>query len=77
LFTGNTLSAKIGLAAEYKWNSKVSVGVGGDFIWALLKKASIETRGSNDYSSSTEDQELSDPMNLSRIDYSIVLRYKF
>lgn len=55
----------------------MSVGVGGDFIWALLKKASIETRGSNDYSSSTEDQELSDPMNLSRIDYSIVLRYKF
>ena len=77
LFTGNTFSAKFGLNAEYRVDSKVSVGLGGSYVWALLKKASFESRGSNNHSSSSENEELSPAMDLSRIDYSIVLRYKF
>jgi hypothetical protein len=77
LLTGNTLSAKLGLTAEYRLNRNVSVGLGGDLIWALLKKASFESKGTNNSSSSSENQELTNAMNLSRIDYSFVLRYHF
>ncbi|MBP1675816.1 MAG: hypothetical protein H6Q20_375 [Bacteroidetes bacterium] len=77
LLTGNTLSAKLGLNAEYKLLPHVSVGVGGSFIWASLKKANIESRASNNSSSSAYNQELTNAFNLSRIDYSLVLRYQF
>jgi len=77
LMTGNALSAKFGLTAEYRVNHDVSVGVGGNYIWCLLKKASFESRGPNNTSSTTKNQELPDAMNLSRIDYSLVLRYHF
>jgi len=77
LMTGNSLSAKFGLTAEYRVNRDVSVGVGGNYIWCLLKKASFESRGPNNTSSTTKNQELPDAMNLSRIDYSLVLRYHF
>ncbi len=77
LLTGTSLSAKLGLTAEYKLYRNVSVGLGGDYIWSLLKKASFESKGSNNTSSSTQNQELTKAMNLSRIDYSFVLRYHF
>lgn len=77
LFTGNSLSAKLGLIAEYRLYRNVSVGLGGDFIWCSLKKAKFESRGSNDNNSSTQNQELANALNLSRIDYSFVLRYHF
>lgn len=77
LFTGKSFSAKLGLTAEYKLLKFLSVGLGGDFIWCSLKKASFEAKGSNNYSTSSDDQELTKPMNLSRIDYSFVLRFHF
>jgi hypothetical protein len=77
LLTGNSFSGKLGLTAEYRLFEAVSVGLGGDFIWCSLKKASFESKGSNNYSSSSDKQELSNPMKLSRIDYSFVLRYYF
>jgi len=77
LFTGNALAAKFGLSAEYRLFGNVSVGISGDYIWCSLKKASLESRGSNNESTSTENQELTKVMNLSRIDYSFVLRYYF
>ena len=75
LLTGNSLSAKLGLTAEYRLNRNLSVGLGGDYLWSLLKKASFETRGPNNTSSSTKNQKLPNAMNLSRIDYSLVLRF--
>lgn len=77
LLTGNTLSAKLGLTAEYRLDRKLSVGLGGDFIRGVLKKASFESKGSNNYNYSVQDQKLPQAMNLSRIDYSFVLRYQF
>ena len=77
LMTGNSLSAKFGLTAEYRLDHNISIGVGGDYLWCSLKKASFESKGSNNYSSSSDKQELSNPMKLSRIDYSFVLRYYF
>lgn len=77
LFSSNTLSAKLGLAAEYRLNANVSVGVGGDFIWGSLKKASFESRGPSNSSTSVDNQEIPNAMNVSRIDYSFVLHYHF
>lgn len=77
LLTGNSFSGKLGFAVEYKLLANVSVGLGGDFIWGLLKKASLESKGTNTNYYSINDQELSNPMKLSRIDYSFVLRYNF
>lgn len=77
LLTGNSFSAKFGLTAGYRLSESVSFGLGGDFIWCTLKKASFESRGSDDYSYSSGKEELSDPLKLSRFDYSFVLRYCF
>lgn len=77
LLTGISLAAKLGLSAEYSLSRKVSVGLGGDFIWCSLKKATMESKGPNNTGSSTENQELPNALNLSRIDYSLVLRYHF
>jgi len=77
LLTGNSFSAKFGLTAVYRLSESASVGLGGDFIWCSLKKASYESKGSDEYSNSSGEEELSDPLKLSRIDYSFVLRYCF
>lgn len=77
LFTGNSLAAKFGLTAEYRLFRNISVGLGGEYIWCSLKRGSYESRGSNNTSSSFENQKLTNAMNLSRIDYSFVLRYHF
>jgi len=76
LLTGISLASKLGISAEYRLCRKVSVGIGGDFIWCSLKKANYEEKGPNN-SSSVNNQELTNAMHLSRIDYSIVLRYHF
>lgn len=77
LLTGDSFSAKMGLTAEYRVFKTLSVGLGGNFIWCSLKKASIESKGSNYSSTSSDNQELPYPMKLSRIDYSFVIRYCF
>jgi hypothetical protein len=77
LFTGNSLSAKFGLTAEYRLFRNLSVGLGGDFLWCSLKKAKLESRGPNSNGSPAQNQELPSALNLSRIDYSFVLRTHF
>lgn len=75
LLTGNSFSGKLGLTAEYRLFKDISVGLGGGFIYCSLKKASFESKGSNNTYYSINDQDLSKTMKLSRFDYSFVLRY--
>lgn len=77
LFTGKSLSGKLGLTAEYRLFEDVSVGLGCDFLLCTLKKARFESNELNEYSYSTGTQELTEPIKLSRIDYSFILRYYF
>jgi hypothetical protein len=77
LLTGNSFSGRFGLSIEYRLFKAVSVGLGGDFIWCSLKRASFESKGSNNYNYSVDNQKLSNAMKLSRIDYSFVLCYYF
>jgi hypothetical protein len=75
LLTGNSFSGKLGLSADYRIFKTVSVGLGTDFILGSLKKASIQSKGSNNYNQSYNDQDLSYTMKLSRFDFSFVVRY--
>lgn len=77
LLTGSTFSGKFGLSAEYRLFKSVSVGLGSNFIWGLLKRADFESKGSNNYSNSANNQKLTNAMKVSRIDYSFVLHYNF
>lgn len=77
LLTGNNVGAKLGLSVEYKVLKTISVGAGGDFILCKLMRGSYEFKGSDNNSSSTNNKELVNPMKLSRIDYSFVVRYNF
>jgi len=77
LLTAFSLAAKIGLTAEYRLSRSLSVGMGADFLYGTLKKASIEVRDSKHNNTSLTNQELSKTMNISRLDYSFVLSYQF
>ena len=77
LITGNTFGATFGISAEYKILPFLSVGVGGNFMYGNLSKVSGTNKTS--YSSTTEkftDEKLENPVNLSRIDYSLVVRFQ-
>lgn len=77
LLTGSAFSANLGLALEYQLFPATTVGFGSNFLWSSLKKASFESKGPYNYSNKTENQELTNPINLSRIDFSLVVRYNF
>jgi hypothetical protein len=77
LLTGTSFSGKFGLSAEYRLFQAVSLGLGGDFIWCTIKKASYESKGTNNYNSSKDKEKLENPMKMSRFDYSFVLRFYF
>lgn len=77
LLTGNKFSGKFGLTAEYKILKNLAIGLGCDFIWGTLKKASFDSRGTNNYNYSINKQELANSIKLSRFDYSFVFHYYF
>jgi hypothetical protein len=77
LVTGETFSGKLGITAEYRLFEAVSIGLGSGFSWGKLKKADIKVKGQDDYSYSKKNEELSNAMKLSRIEYSFILRYYF
>lgn len=76
LLTSFSLAAKIGITAEYRLSQNVSVGYGAGFIYGSFKKANLEMRDSNT-SISLKNQELSNALNVSRFDYSLVVRYRY
>lgn len=76
LLTSISFAAKIGLTIDYRLTQNVSVGLGGGLTYGLFKKANLEIRNPNN-SLSFKNQELSQPLDMSRIDYSFVVRYQF
>jgi hypothetical protein len=76
LVTGNAFGATIGLSAEYKILPYLSVGIGGSFLYGNLSKASGEYRTSEGGNMKFSDEELEKSVHLSRIDYSLVVRFQ-
>ena len=76
LVTGNTFGATIGISAEYKILPYLSVGIGGSFLYGSLSKINGEYKNSDSGSGKFAGEKLDNPLNLSRIDYSLVLRFQ-
>ena len=76
LITGNTFGATIGISAEYKILPCLSVGFGGNFLYGNLSKISSEYKDSYGNSGKSTDEKLENPAKLSRIDYSLVIRFQ-
>lgn len=83
LITGETFGASIGLSLEYYLSPIVSIGIGGDFFFGLLKdsEADIEHKSTYDHYYYDYYQpvhyELDNPIKLSRLDYSLSLSFHF
>jgi len=76
LMTGNTFAGTFGISAEYKILPYLSVGIGGSFMYGSLSKASAEYRDSYGNKEKFADEKLENPLKLSRIDYSLVVRFQ-
>jgi hypothetical protein len=77
LTTGKTIGATMGLTAEYFIRPNLSVGVGGSFLYGKLTNVTWEYKNSNGDSEEETHEEMDEPLNLSRFDYSVVLRFHF
>lgn len=76
LMTTSTLAAKAGLTATYRLNHNLSIGLGSSFTYGTFKNANLTIRDPEN-STKYNNQELSKSFNLSRIDYSFVVRYQY
>lgn len=75
LITGNTFGATVGISAEYKLLPYLSIGIGGNFMYGNLSKMNNEYKNSMGEERKIIDQELANFLKVSRIDYSLVLRF--
>ena len=76
LVTGKAFGATAGISAEYYVSPSLSVGLEGSFLCGSLKKVDAEMRDiyGND---KIEDEKLGKAIKISRIDYSLALRFHF
>jgi len=77
LIEGSTLGALLGLSANYSLRPNLTIGAGADFLYGKLKIVDIEYKNSQQDVQSDTDYELPKPLSVSRLNYSIVLRYSF
>jgi len=75
LTTGDTFGATFGISAEYKILPCLSAGIGGSFMYGSLSKISGKYENSMGSQNRTTGHKLKTPFKLSRIDYSLVLRF--
>lgn len=74
LLTYNGFGATFCISAEYKILPYLSVGIGGNFLYGSLIKAGREYKNSYGNTVKITDVKLEKLVNLSRIDYSFVVR---
>lgn len=72
LTTATTFGAKGSLAIDYAFAPHLSAGLAGQFMWAEIHKASFNQSGYK-----TRNEDLESPIDLSHIDYGVVVRYNF
>ena len=75
LITGNTFGATVGISLEYKLLPYFSIGMGGSFMYGKLSKANFEYKDSFGIEEKIPKQELENPLNLSRFDCSLFIRF--
>lgn len=77
LTTGHTFAARFGLSLEYFLSPSLSIGVGGNFLFGLLKKVNKEEFSPYYNSNVTNKIDLRHGLKISRIDYSLGLNFYF
>lgn len=77
LNTGSTFGATFGFSAEYYISPSISIGVGGDFLFGLLKEVDVKQKDSNKNSNTFKDAKLDNALKISRVDYSLGLSFYF
>ena len=75
LIEGITVGAGVGISAGYLIRPDLSIGTGVDFLHARLKKVDFEYKDSQYGRQEGRGVELNSPLDFSRFNYSIVLRY--
>ena len=75
LGNGICIGGNFGISAEYYVLPFMSVGLGGSFLYSKLKKISIDYKDSEGKTQKISNQELPQHLNLSRIDYSLSLKF--
>lgn len=77
LLSGYTMYAKLGVSFEYKWNRHLAIGLGAGYLWALMTHATYRQHEPNKTPSIILNDELAEPINLSQLNLSMVLRYLY
>ncbi|MDL2322379.1 hypothetical protein LJC52_00140 [Bacteroidales bacterium OttesenSCG-928-A17] len=77
LITGHSFGATLGLSVEYYVLPSLSIGLGGNFLFGLLKKVDIEQKDSFGYEEVIKGAELDKSLKVSRIDYSLSVSVHF
>lgn len=76
LIGGTTLGAKLGISVGYHILPDMTIGAGVDFLYGMLKKVDYDYKDSQQNADEGRNFELPNPLNISRINYSIVLKYR-
>ena len=74
LGTGNTIGGTLGLSAEYYVQPNLSVGIAGSYMYSKLKRITFSYKNSEGSIEEEPTQEIPNALNLSRIDYSLVVK---
>lgn len=72
VLTSAPFGAKGSLAIDYALTSHLSAGIAGDFMWAKVRKASAKTS-----MSVIKGQKLENHINISHLDYGLIVHYNF
>jgi len=75
LIEGATVGAGVGISAGYRILPDLTIGTGLDLLYGRLRKVDFSYRDSRQNQQEGDGFELDSPLNFSRINYSIVLRY--
>lgn len=65
----------LGFTAGYRLTPKLMIGAGADFLFGMTKKIHVQSKGLQGEYESEADYTLDEPLNISRINYSLSLRY--
>jgi len=76
LIEGTTMGAKLRISAGYHILPDMTLGADVDFMYGMLKRVDYNYKDSQQNADEARNYELESPLNISRINYSIVLQYK-
>lgn len=75
LVEGITIGAGVGLSVNYQLQPRLSLGLAADFLAAKLNRADVYFKDNQQNTQERQNEELGETLRLSRLNYSIQLRF--